>query len=119
MITTVKAAIESLYEDRCTIYELMSVQDPETKITRQGWIAIVTGQPCRLSFQTLAAVQDVSPGAGIVQTIKLFLSPEIVTMPGSRIEAVRGGATYRYTSSGLPAVYPTHQEIILQAGGWA
>ena len=119
MITTVKAAIESLYEDRCTIYELMSVQDPETKITRQGWIAIVTGQPCRLSFQTLAAVQDVSPGAGIVQTIKLFLPPEVAIKPGSRVEVVRSGVTYRYISSGLPAIYPTHQEVLLTAGGWA
>lgn len=118
-IAAVRNSIESLYEDRCTIYELAADQDPETKITRQEWEAVTTNQACRLSFQTLTAVQDVSPGAVITQTIKLFLAPDTTVRPGSRIEVVRGGVTYHYSSSGLPAVYSTHQEILLVADGWA
>lgn len=118
-IAAVRNSIESLYEDRCAIYEQVVVQDSETKITRQEWEAVTTNQPCRLSFKTLVAVQEASPGAGITQTIKLFLAPEITVKPGSRIEVIRGGVTYHYASSGLPAIYPTHQEILLKAEGWA
>jgi hypothetical protein len=118
-IAAVRTSIESLYEDRCTIYELASIQDPETKITNQTEQEVATDQPCRLSFQKLSAALDSPPGAVVGQTIKLFLSPDITVKPGSKIAVTRNGSIMQFISSGLPAVYSTHQEILLQAKGWA
>lgn len=118
-IAAVRASIESLYEDRCTIYELAATQNPETKITSQAEQMIATDQPCRLSYQKLSVAQESPPGAVIEQTIKLFLAPEITVKPGSKIAVTRNGSIMQFVSSGMPAVYLTHQEILLQAQGWA
>lgn len=118
-IAAVRAGIESLYEDRCAIYELAATQDPETKITSQAEQEVVTDQPCRLSFQKLSSALESPPAAAVGQTIKLFLAPDITVKPGSKIAVTRNGSIMQFISSGLPAVYPTHQEILLQAEGWA
>lgn len=59
-------------------------------------------------------------GAAISQGTKLFTVPEIQIKPGSKIIVTQNGVTTVYSSSGVPAVYPTHQEVILELfEGWA
>ena len=72
-------------------------------------------------FRALFAAYTVSMLGDIVaavsQSVKLFISPELVIPPGSRIDVLRPGEvprTFRYKSSGPAAVYPTHQEIPLE-----
>lgn len=48
------------------------------------------------------------------QTVKLFLKPEKIIEPGSKITVTQNGVTTDYASSGKPAVYETHQEVILE-----
>lgn len=48
------------------------------------------------------------------QIIKLFMSPEIEIKPGAKITVTQAGVTETYECSGTPAVYETHQEIILK-----
>ena len=50
----------------------------------------------------------------MVQTIKLFIAPEIDIKPGSKIDVTHLGVTTSYKRSGNPAVYHTHQEIMLE-----
>lgn len=94
--------------------------------------------PCRISFESSAAagglgaaargtgvaaaggsaVAGKAAGAAspVAQKIRLFLSPEIKIRPGSKI-VVRDTV---YAGTGIPAVYETHQEIMLTAfQGWA
>ena len=49
----------------------------------------------------------------VTQVIKLFMAPEINVKPGSKILVKGVGGVVAYKSSGRPAVYPTHQEILL------
>lgn len=73
-------------------------------------------QPCRLSFSSSSTASG-DTVAAVSQNVKLFVSPELVIPPGSRIDVLRPGEvprTFRYKSSGPAAVYPTHQEIPLE-----
>ena len=45
--------------------------------------------------------------------IKLFLSPDIIVKAGSNITVTQAGKTTEYIASGIPAIYDTHQEIML------
>ncbi len=52
--------------------------------------------------------------------MKLFLAPEIRVNSGSRIAVTQNGISNEYCASGEPAVYDTHQEILLElAERWA
>jgi len=56
----------------------------------------------------------------MVQSVKLFISPGVVIKEGSKITVSREGMEFVYASSGVPALYPTHQEIMLELfKGWA
>ena len=114
-------AIESLYyEGACSIVEFQDVTDSETKITRQTEVTVLENQPCKLSFEKLDAANQTEAGAAIVQGAKLFLAPEIKVKEGSKIVVTQFGETHEYSCSGDPAVYPSHQEIMLEVfRGWA
>ena len=56
----------------------------------------------------------------MVQSVKLFLPSGIIIKEGSKITVSREGREFVYASSGVPALYPTHQEIMLELfKGWA
>lgn len=116
-----RTAIEALYyEGTCTILEYQSVTNESTKITRQEAVTVYQDQPCKLSFEKLNAVVQSDTAAAISQGVKLFLAPEIKVNGGSEIVVTWMGETHEYSCSGEPAVYPTHQEIMLEMfRGWA
>lgn len=115
-----RKAIESTYEGVCSIVEYKAVTDSETKITRHKEITVLEEQPCKLSFEKLNAVVQTDTAAAISQGTKLFISPEITINSGSKIVVVQNGVTGEYSASGEPAVYASHQEIVLQQfKGWA
>lgn len=115
-----RKAIESTYEGVCSIVEYKAVIDEETKITRQEEVTVLENQPCKLSFEKLNAVVQTETAAAISQGTKLFISPEITIKGGSKIVVVQNGITGEYSASGEPAVYSSHQEIMLELfKGWA
>ena len=115
-----RKAIESTYEGVCSIVEYQAVTDTETKVTRHEEVTVLDNQPCKLSFEKLNAVVQTDTAAAISQGTKLFISPEITINSGSKIVVVQNGVTGEYSASGIPAVYTSHQEIMLeQFKGWA
>lgn len=118
MINAQKAArkaIESTYKGVCTIVERQDVRDEKTKITRKNEeVLVAKNQPCKLSYEKLNAVQQTETAANIMQGVKLFIAPEIKIKNGSKIIIEQNGIKSEYALSGVPAVYPTHQEIILE-----
>lgn len=115
----VRNAIESLYEGVCTICEYTAVKDTTTKITTKQEVVVQSNIPCRLSYRygRSAAQND---AASITQQIELFLAPEITVKAGSKIIVTQNGRTTAYKNSGQPAVYTSHQQIILELfTGWA
>lgn len=109
-----REALEAVYDGTCRIYGMRSVKDPETCVTRQEEVLIQEGISCRVSFSGASASSESGYMTAVGQMIKLFLAPEIIVDPGSRIEVTQNGRTECYARSGRPAVYPSHQEIVLE-----
>ena len=116
-----RKAIESTYSGVCTIIERRDVQDEKTKITRKNEeVPVVENQPCKLTNEKLNAVVQTDTAAKQTQGTKLFIAPEIKVKPGSKIVVEQNGVTTAYSASGVPAVYLSHAEIMLELfEGWA
>lgn len=114
----VRKAIESLYKGKCTITEYQSVKDPVTKVTSKQEVDVLTDQPCRLSFKNISS-SSAGDAATINQIVTLFIAPEIVIKPGSKVTVTQNGITNVYQRSGQSAIYTNHQEVILELfEGW-
>lgn len=109
-----RKAIESLYKGSCTIKEYQDVKNPVTHITKKQEVTVLENQPCRLSYSKIASTTQTNAPATVVQTIKLFIAPEIDVKPGSKLVVTQNGRTVEYSRSGEPAVYSNHQEILLE-----
>lgn len=114
-----RRAQEAAYDGRCTVVEYRQVKDEATKLTGKKEVVVIEDQPCRLSYEKLSAVLQTETAAAMSQGIKLFLAPEIVIKGGSKIIVTQNGVTEKYCASGKPAVYSTHQEVMLELfEGW-
>ncbi len=115
-----RKAVESTYYGACDIIEYGSVKDKKSGITRQEEITVLQNQPCKLSFEKIAAAVQTDTGAAVSQGVKLFIAPEIEVKCGSKIVVTQNGVTNAYSASGQSAVYSSHQEIMLELWkGWA
>lgn len=115
MVSTRRKAIERLYKGLCTVKIWAEVTDPITHVTEHKEVDLFIDQKCKLSsggsaFVANSAKQSTGP-AFVTQTKKLFLAPELVVPPGSKIVVTQNGVTTEYTRSGQPSVYMDHQEI--------
>ena len=102
-----RKAQEATYDGRCTDMEHQKAKDPKTKITTED-------EPCRLSYSSVSAVDQTESAAKTAQVTKLFLSPDVQIKPGAKITVTQVGVTQNYKCGSVAAVYPTHQEIVLQ-----
>lgn len=111
-----RAALEKYhYKDLCSVVEYQDMKDPKTKLTRKQEVTVLKDQPCKLSFKTITNAAETETATGISLIVKLFIAPEIAIAHGSKIMITHEGRTDAYSQSGIPAVYPSHQEIILTA----
>lgn len=110
---TARKAIESTYRGLVTVTEQRKVKDPVTKLTEESDVIVLENQPCKLSFENIKAAVQSDSAASVSQVIKLFVSPDVSIKAGSKITVTQTGITTDYAYSGVPAVYPTHQEIVL------
>lgn len=119
MVNAQRKAIESLYKHTCDVVEYQPYKK-ENKSTGHKEVTVVQNQRCRLSITNSSSTGSVDNAATIQQTTKLFIAPELVLNPGSKIIVSRNGRTTEYKHSGVAAVYCSHQEIILELfDGWA
>lgn len=101
------------YNGICTVTERQKVVNQRTKVTGFQEVVVLTEQPCHLSFETIAKNKESESASNVAQTTKLFIAPDVTIKTGSKITVEQNGVTTDYTHSGVPAVYDTHQEIIL------
>ncbi|MDU8900775.1 hypothetical protein RYE12_18100 [Clostridioides difficile] len=109
MMNKTRKAIEMLYRDKCTIVEYQPVKYPVTKRTNNKEVVVLENQPCKLSYKNITSTTD-GKVAKLEQTIKLFISPNINIKAGSKLII----NDKEYVKSGESAMYPNHQEIILE-----
>lgn len=115
----VRAAIEQNYNGLCTVTEYQSYKKPN-KSTGQNEVIVLENQPCKLSYSTVKNNEQVGNASKVQQIAKVFISPELTIKPGSKLTITQSGITNDYQSSGEPAMYDTHQEIVLELfKGWA
>lgn len=108
-----KMALQKLWKDTCTVVVREKVTDEQTKITDFVEITLFQDQPCKLSFESLAAADD-GNAAAITQSAKLFIDSDLEIPPGSKITVTRQGREYAYQRSGEAGVFTYHQEIMLE-----
>ena len=115
-----RSAVESLYHGTCTItaYVKTKKANGATAFTES---VLYEDQPCRLSFSTIGQTQpNEDASSTVVQVVKLFLAPELQVPTGSKIAVTQYDVTTDYKASGKPAVYKSHQEIVLEIfKGWS
>ncbi|CCL21057.1 hypothetical protein LZV08_019375 [Clostridioides difficile] len=109
MVSKTRKAIEMLYRDKCTIVEYQPIKDAITKRTNNKEVIVLENQPCKLSYKNITSATD-GKVAKLEQTIKLFISPNIEIKAGSKLII----NDKEYVRSGESAIYPNHQEIILE-----
>lgn len=109
-----RASIEATYDGVCSIYEKQSVKDPDTKITKQTDVLVQQNTPCHLSYSSAPPASGSETATAVAQIIKLFLAPELIIKPGSRIDVTQRGRKESYCQSGHAAVFASHQEILLE-----
>ncbi len=112
-VVAVRAAIEMMYQGTCTVTEHQKVKKANKTTGFQDTI-VLENQPCKLSFSNITTTSQTETAAMLVQTAKVLIAPEIQIKPGSKLTITQNGITTEYKSSGEPARYATHQEIILE-----
>ena len=118
-ISMARNAIESHYDSVCDIIERQSVIENNITKNKQE-VTVESNKPCRVSFENIFANTQTDTESEKNQKIKLFIAPELVIKPGSKIVVKGRGRTTTYKNSGEPAIYNTHQEIMLELWkGWA
>lgn len=111
-VVSVRKALEKGYIGTMTITEHQKVIKPN-HTTGFSDVDVLTDIPCRLSVSSSPSVSD-GDVAKATQTVKLFYAPEIIIKEGSKITVTQNGVTTAYKQSGVPAVYQTHTEIVLE-----
>lgn len=109
-----RGAIETLYTGICSISEYRAVEDKVTKITAFKEVLIYKDYPCRVSFNSIHKADSSGIITGASQSVKLFICSRVDINPGSKITVVQNGFTGEYKSSGVPAIYSNHQEVLLE-----
>lgn len=112
MVATRKA-IEMLYNCTCNIISTEKYRKDNGSIGTKE--VKLENQKCKISYETISKNSEDDIKANVAQITKLFIAPELKILPGSKIEVtdVMGNVT-TYKSSGKPAIYQTHQEILLE-----
>ena len=118
-MVAVRQAIESMYIGTCTITQYQKVKQ-ENKSTGFKEVIVLENQPCKLSFEKIVNTNPTETAALLVQTAKVLIAPEIQIKPGSKLTIIQNGVTTKFKNSGEPAIFGSHQEIILELfKGWA
>lgn len=113
-----RQAIESQYDAKCDVIERKS--NIINNITKQIEEKVLEDKDCRVSFEDINVNTETDTESKKIQKIKLFIAPELNIKSGSKIVVTRKGRITTYKNSGEPAVYNTHQEIMLELWkGWA
>lgn len=109
-----KAIERNHYDGTCTVTEHKKVTDTKTRISDYRDVVTLEDQPCHLIFKTVNSTKQSESASVMEQVTKLLIPPDVAIKPGSKITVTQAGKTADYTYSGVPAVYPTHQEIMME-----
>ena len=113
-MVSIRDYLATMWTDNATVYEYQNVTDPITHKTSRKLTPVYRNIPCRISFSGLSPTAIGNDVANVSQNIKLFLDTEYTIKEGSVIQVTRNGKVEKYRRSGVPAIYDSHQEIVLE-----
>ena len=116
MVIKARKYIEAMYEDKCQVFYREKKRQANGSVGFEE-VEVYKDLACRLSFRNFPPTSpNPNLASNLGQITLLIISPDIKIKPGSKI-LVNGVA---YKASGQPAIYNTHQEIMLDLfEGWA
>lgn len=104
-----------MYDCKCDIIEKKEIiaKDGSNELID---VVVYAGIPCRLSYEekNKSPTVIINNVASNTQIIKLFIAPEIIVKPSSKIKIKKNKKEVLYKSSSPSAIYDTHQEILLE-----
>lgn len=103
--------IERMYRGTLTVHEWSVVTDPVTHVSYETEVVTVVDQPCMLSNTSTAPTTSAEGVPSVTKITKIFVAPDISIKEGSKLVVTQDGVTNTYERSGVPSVYPTHQEV--------
>ena len=116
----VRRAIEDTYIVNCDVVEYRKTRNEENKQNKYSEEVVLSNKKCRLSFETINNTNQTSTTNNAIQIVKLFIAPELNIKKGSKIIVTQNNRTTAYKNSSQPAIYETHQEIVLDLfEGWS
>ncbi len=114
-----QAALHKMFDGVCSIWSLVQEKDA-AGVWRQSEVLAAADVPCHLSFISAGAAMNEGKGSRVEAVAKLFLPPELVVKPGSRVRVWQQEREYCFVCSSLALGYCWHQEIELcLADKWA
>lgn len=114
------SAIKRLWKGTATITVLDGVLNPANGRTEPTERVTVSAEPCRISHPTVKSTGPSEEAAVVSQSVTLFIDPSVEIPEGSKVTVTQNGVTCDYGRSGKPAVYSSHQEVLLEIfKGWA
>ncbi len=114
MVRGYENALRQLWDGLCDVYVYKEGVDEATGRTVQKPVQTVKGKPCRVSYSTISATAPESEANDVRQVVKLFIAKDVEIPEGSRLVITQEGHTDTFRRAGKPAVYSTHQEIVLE-----
>ena len=118
-VVAIRTQYEKMYQDTCDIVEYQKSRN-EDGSTGFKEVTVETGIPCRLSYKSGTATGETESASHLTQDIEVFLSPDLVIEPGSKLVIAHLGRSIEFKCTGEPSIYQTHQELHLEIfKGWA
>lgn len=115
-----RKAIQSLWTGKATITVLEGKLNETTGRTEQVERVVASDLSCRISFATVKRTEPDEEAARVLQTVTLYIAPDLEIPEGSKITVTQNNVTGDYGRSGKAAVYTCHQEVPLDLwAGWA
>lgn len=113
MVKSYQNALRRLWDGLCDIYVLETVRNKDNGRDEPTEVQKLHSEPCRLSFSSISSTSEQDSAPRVQQALKLFISKDVEIPAGSKIVVTQEGRTEAYSSSSMPAVYSTHQELVL------